>query len=565
MTHVSTRRAVAAAVVLLLAAATAYAPPIFRPTTPVYRPPVYTPPPVYRPVVPHIVTPSAPRVVVPPVRTAPMVHAEIRGVIATRPATALSQLHAPEVRTLLPKPARVLLALEAANHLAARVESGTVPASRTLAEVRAAQASAAELSPAVRARLDVVARTAERRALAEPLADLRVSTDNGKWNEAGYRARHWLERAGEPGVSPEFRTRHAEVRQVLEEVRDVSTKLEALDRFAVAVRDFDAGQPATSLARLEKVEAHQLPPALRRQAETLHGVAEVRALASEPWGAGGPNVPRVKRAIAKLEAALADVPGANRQLGQQTLQKMAVKAHLEGHTEAYFELMPSGGPPEHAAALLRDMKALALGEGKVNTGAARAALPDAVGDTPPATRPPAGVDPLVPEGAKEGWRPPTREKASADLPPLEQTAALAEAIQTKAAEGVKPQQAAARKQAEAARLHLHHVHTDITRPLEQERRRMEELKERMRRDLTVEERFRAREWIGQGDAVADMAGRLEMHGPPEEDADDEFLNAVEKELGRPLTADERRLAGRLHRQGERPAAAAAHFRARAAR
>ncbi len=124
------------------------------------------------------------------------------------------------------------------------------------------------------------------------------------------------------------------------------------------------------------------------------------------------EVARLKESLDSFTKGLRTLPDADATLGARILQDLAVRHILEGHAYEYRALMPVDGPADRAAELLRDMKALSLGEGEVVTAPARQALTDKAGDIP------AGIRPLLPEAARKNWHPPTSRSAKADKSPL---------------------------------------------------------------------------------------------------------------------------------------------------
>jgi tetratricopeptide (TPR) repeat protein len=165
----------------------------------------------------------------------------------------------------------------------------------------------------------------------------------------------------------------------------------------------------------------------------LRGLAELRSADAVPWERP-PDVPRLKQSIADLQVASRDPD-----LAHGVQLDLAVKAFVEGFAAEARALLPDNAPPGHAANSLRDMKALVLGKGEVQTRPAQRALEAEPGGGgagvrgPP--RPPPGLSPLIPEGNPEGWRPQVREPPGADLPPLEragrQEKSLREPIEAK--------------------------------------------------------------------------------------------------------------------------------------
>jgi tetratricopeptide (TPR) repeat protein len=214
-------------------------------------------------------------------------------------------------------------------------------------------------------------------------------------------------------------------------------------------------------------------------------------------------------------------------------QELAVKAFLEGHTAQARDLLPESGPSEHAANLLRDMKALVLGQGEVVSDPARGVLDPKPGAGAAAPRgPPPGLQPLLPEGSRDGWRPQLKESALADLPPTE-VAKLAELPPEKAAErldSLPPQQAA--------------------KLLEQPLRRQ--------LDAALKAESRVAEAHQLESLKALQALRQQTNQQDQED--EKFIAEVEALLKRKLSPAERTLAVLLRSQDLQPGAVAEELR-----
>src|SRR5262249_38953420 len=136
------------------------------------------------------------------------------------------------------------------------------------------------------------------------------------------------------------------------------------------------------------------------------------------------------------------------------------------------------GPAEHASNLLRDLKAMALGEGgTVSTASAveRAAPTEPGKGTETPRGPPPGLKPLVPEGERLGWRAPVVERAGADLPPLEKAAELGLALKGKVEAELKPEQANLEKDAKTVQQRLTVAYERVQAPELKERKHFAEL------------------------------------------------------------------------------------------
>jgi hypothetical protein len=482
------------------------------------------------------------------VRTPAEIQADVHKAIQSRPSTAFDILRRPEAR-ILSETARIALGKKAIEKISLSVEEAKNPAA-SLAEVLAARKSAAGLPKEVQTGLQRLSAQAERTLLAEGITAVAGPARRGDWGEATARARDWLGRLSssslpEPGLqSAEFRARLTELRDSLKGIVEVGKHLAALDRLEGALA---AKQPAETVRHLHGMDAGSLGPKLKQQAEGLRGLAELQVQAAGRW-TRPPAVADIKRSVARLQSALRDVAGTDPALGRKLLQDLAVKAFLEGHAAEYRELMPADGPSRHAANLLRDLKALALGEGTVSTFPASSAVPVEPGKGAGAPRAPPGLEPLLPEGSRESWRPPVKESALSDLPPLEKAAELAQAVKAQAEASVKPQRKALQAQAEAARQTLNGVHGRVRAPDQVERRQFANLEATLDRRLLPRERVQVRSLLEQKRTPPQIVAVLKSQ-PGADDEEAEFLLDVTKRRGKPLTTEEKAQALRLRRDG----------------
>ncbi|MGL4553160.1 MAG: hypothetical protein ACRC33_18500 [Gemmataceae bacterium] len=511
---------------------------------PIFRPPPPPPPPVFRPPTPPMPPrpPTMPGAYIPPPVTfrlptpPPRPPIDIARSLTTpgaRPDAVFRAIRAGEGRTL-PEAMRVQVSRDTVRALATRLDAVRDPVVK-LHELRGVRAEAAGLPEGVRQPLERLHEATRRELLIEAIDAVRGPAETGRWADAAGQARGWegkLAATRPAGEGKDITARHAEVEAACRAVAEVGGKLAALDAFQAAVE----GKPTAE--GLAAIDPARLPESLRPRHDALRSLAELRDAAARP----APDVSVIKNSLARLERVRADVPDLPRDLGKRVALDLAVKALVEGHPEAALKLMPADAPPEQAAALLRDLKALTLGEGKVETWQGKAAV-----DGP---RPARGVEPLVPEAKRDGWRPPASEKASAGLP-LE----AAEAAGAKVRDAAGKQAAAERGKlgdaSAAARSALGTARAGVTAPEEAERRRYAPLEYRLGRRLTPPERATVRDWLDDGKPVGDVLPRLDG-------ADDEerYLNEVARLLGRDLLPQERFQARKWRRDGRRAAEAA---------
>jgi hypothetical protein len=256
----------------------------------------------------------------------------------------------------------------------------------------------------------------------------------------------------------------------------------------------------------------------------------------------------LKASVARLERGLADLDGADRALGQKVLQELAVKAVLEGHAAEALNLLPEGGPAEHAANLLRDLRATVLGEGKVETEAVGSALaePGKGGASP---RAPPGLEPLIPEGARASWRPPVRDSARSDLPPMQQAEKVGAAARGRAEKAVPGERARQERQAAQTREEITRVHNRVIAPEMAERRRLAAVESELDRRLRPAERVKARALLAQNRPSGQIAAELRAQPGGGDDDEAEFLADVARRLGGRLDGQKAAQAKRLRKQG----------------
>jgi len=415
----------------------------------------------------------------------------------------------------------------------------------------------------------------ELKVLEEGLQKTRMALARGRWDEVIVQADHW---AGLPGDRAKESHRWSKTlvasaegaREAYTRACDLAVRLQAHNRAAEALKaidpkkladtvppdaikkgstpdvpggfiglpvDFEEGSPVP-LAQGGKqgpsiLPTDSLPPEVAKRVAGLRGLAKletVRAGKTKDLKAAD-----VLEAIANFERG-AEGLGVDQSIGKRARQELAVRALLEGHGELADHLLDPNGSPEQAAALLCDLKVLATGGGTVSTPAGIDALPvSKPGESPAAPRPPPGLEPLIPEGARDGWRPPVREAASADLPPLHEEAATA-------------MRQAAEKDLGAATQKLKSMSADVrdkvaaaTNGLGAEERTLGNVEAVLNRPLKSEERALVRGLIQKKQDTNQIVNQIKRD-EDEFDEDEAFLAAVADQLGRPLTATERSTA-----------------------
>jgi hypothetical protein len=480
-----------------------------------------------------------------------------RGIIVERPAEALRVINGGE-GVGLSAPERASLNRIAVGRLAEKAEANPDPAA-ALREINEAR-SGVEFEAGIRRSLAGLAMTTERRLLDTGLNEVRQLVEREDWAGATTKANAWresLEGFERKGTSAEFQRNEADTRQALAQVAEVGRKASALTRVEAGVDALATNRLAEGTASLRGVAAGDLPASLRGPVEGLQALGEVRQAAS-PWKKA-PDGAALREQVGKALKALEEVPGSESRLRGEILQDLAVKAFLEGHPDAYRELMPADGPPEHAAKLLRDLKVLATGSGKVETWPAEKAVPSEPGKGPAAPRgPPAGLEPLIPEGERAGWKPPVRESARADLPALEKAVELGSTLQKQAKETVSREREPLNTRAEQAKDQLRSLQDRVQAPERPEREKRTEVEALLKRKLRPIEAVQLRTMLTEKRTAEEMAQAFVANAAV--DDDEAFLAEVRGLLEDDLAPEERERALQLRRQGHKPAEVAAILR-----
>lgn len=434
-----------------------------------------------------------------------------------QPAQALRALG--QEGHLLPNFARVELARKAVNELVLRVAAAKNPLT-SLPEVRQARADVRNFDAHSERTLAALQARLEHQELGQTLTAVHELGQKSQWSQAGNQAQLKLQEPNLPTA----------VAKSFSEIARVGRQVQTLDQLHNALNTAGPNRPKETSAALSQLDAANLPASLRQGVTGLRGLAELRLIAEGRWP-NGPDLPRIKQSLADFHAQAADS-----NLVARLQQDLAVRAFLEGFPGEARSLLPANGPPEHAANLLRDMRALVLGEGQVGTWPAERALDAGAGapkqPTPPA--PPPGLRSLIPEGEQQGWRPPVRESALAGLTPVEP--------------GTKPTQNPAPPAGEAGRAGPAPL-TDAIR-----------LEIPWRTQLTMSIQKQTELAQQQGLLALQLVQQAQKQHQQEDEEDGKLLAEVAALLGRQLTPVERALAWQLRRQGKNAAQIAAELR-----
>jgi hypothetical protein len=264
----------------------------------------------------------------------------------------------------LPESIRIRVAREAVHGLGIRIEK--IPNFRNaLAEVQNARRLSNVSDPHVNESLKVLEARLEHRSRVQDLKDTlkRVQHlgETGEWPRVAERAKEALQK----GEATD------RLRPALEEIGKLGETEAVLQRVQSALQSPARDRPAQAVRAWREVKTERLSAPLREAARGLRAVAELRDALERPW-ASTPNVEGLSKSLADFQTV-----SGNKELTARIGQELAVKAFLEGFCQEARSLLPKDGPSDHARNLLRDMKALALGEGNkgnVRTDPAEQAL-----------------------------------------------------------------------------------------------------------------------------------------------------------------------------------------------
>jgi hypothetical protein len=433
-------------VVLLLVAGTAHAQRI--PRIPVPRPPVRPPVMVPKPrvpvrpaphvPVPHVpIVPAHPRVTHHPTPPSPtlqpaQVRAQVQANLSANAAEALAILA--RDGHLLPAAEQASLARQAIGVLAARVAAPADPLA-AVAQIHQVTARSAGLGPPAIRLLEALRAQVQHRAAVHTLRMVAALGNKSDWAQAATRALEQQRHFPLPDADT-----------TLTEVTRLARQVEALNHLQ-AIHD---GQKILGGSKLvgwgHVIDPNDVPGALYVLFLGVNGLEHLRAHSRERW-TQPPNVAGIKALVASLKAAIGD-----QAVISAVQQDLAVKALLDGQAAAAVDLLPENGSPEHAAELLRDVKALVLGEGEIETGAVgRSLTPYDKGDAP---APPPGVVPLLAEGAGNGGKLRVSAPASRGLTPLEEPARIEEPLRRRFQAGIRQERDHLEAAAQRLRDHL---------------------------------------------------------------------------------------------------------------
>jgi hypothetical protein len=434
--------------------------------------------------------------------------------ITKDPVNALSLLST----SGLPSSSRDKLTSEAVDSLVNRVERLTSASSaddikplakldtvRTgLAEVRAATdyVNTAKLS-LLKAKLEKEYGSLSRDCLRDGVNDAAKLASKGDWDGAAGKARSTLEHI-EPGEGRQSLAAFIEVANRRTLVRDLVKRLE--------------GSPQEIITALKELNSEQLPAPARAGVKDLRELLELKETLQKDWNA---EPAEFETLTSRLEACRK--ASENEADYRQIVNQLAAKAFLSGHPEQANHLLAlskaslKDHPPTPREKKLLDALHRDLGEavhgagGSVEVWAVTTAAPVKPGKTThPIRGPPAGVELLLPEADRAGYKLTVKENPRNDLPTPPE---LVAPVVTERTKQVRDQ---AKQFGEKVKL-------DELTVLRHSKDRSVPLPHYLNTDVAVKPSPRLTPGAGLDETVSD----------------EQFILLVEAELGRKLTPSER--------------------------
>jgi hypothetical protein len=299
---------------------------------------------------------------------------------------------------------RTELVNQAVNLLAERVEIPKDPAV-AMKDVREAQANARLLrDPKVDRILAALEARLDHQSLLHELQTMTESAEKGQWNQGAARA---------PRIPQTALT--VDIKNALAEFTKVAKLHQALDLLDEAQKIAERNRPEETAAALLAIPSDLFSGPLRDSTRAFRGLTEIWAAGQHRWHAG-PTVASLKQSLAEFQTGTG-----NQGLAARLQQDLAVKLFLEGYPRQAREMLTNTGSAAQAAELLDDVKALALGRGKISTWPAQR-VQDSTSTASLQRVPPAGVRVLIPEDKLNHWQAPALVSIPDNVLPLKQVA-----------------------------------------------------------------------------------------------------------------------------------------------
>ncbi len=258
---------------------------------------------------------------------------------------------------------------------------------------------------------------------------------------------------------------------------------------------------AASVKVLGDVDPKALPEELAELArllDALRGLDGLR-LAAEAPAEEPPKVEAIRDDTDRVTVGLKQAD-----LSSRLLPDLSVKSFLDGYPTQARRLLPDQCTPDHAGALLDDMRTVLLGDGRVTTApAARAVAPDPAAGPGSPRGPPPGALSLIPDAVRGSWKVEVPADAPRSLLSTDEVAGIQRRLKAQVSEQLATKQSAiqaleTRTFGEIGALR-ETVETRITQRAEQIRT----IESRLGRALKDYERNLAHDRLGQkGESIA---------------------------------------------------------------
>jgi hypothetical protein len=388
------------------------------------------------------------------------------------------------------------LARQGANELATRLETSKTLAS-DMKRLQEVQTRAQRLGDQyVDLALTALNKWLEYLQLIQDLDSINEFGKRGNWKEASAIARTQVRQTDLPPP----------VKKAVEELVQVGERTLGLEQLQTALKTAEKNHPAETASILRPMNVDTFSSPLRDSVRSWRGMTEIMAAASRKEQAA-PYVAGFKQYFADLEAG----SGAH-DLALRLQQEMAVKLFLDGFPQAARELLPEKAPASHGVSLLRDLKALVLGQGEVSTWPAVRTSPSAGGSGTAASVLPSGLRNLIPESQWASWNPPARRPAS-PLNTLDELTALEKPLRDRITAGLQQELNAAQQRRTAALKQVQDLLAQNRQASADDSELFRDLESQLGRKLLAAERILAWQMRRQSQRVTEIAAFLRRFEP----------------------------------------------------